>query len=720
MMFLRPLLIAAAMLAMPALVSAQAEPEARVIVRFKPQADSVRAKALSLRATRGEAREVAQTRATALGLRQGQQLSAGLSLDERTHVVTATGLSSAALARKLAADPEVEMVAVDGRRKHLGVASAPNDPLFGGVTPAPTAYIGQFYDAGDPSANPPVAPQLRDTYSRTIDQWYLKAPSTVTSGGSATGEVVSNINVLPAWGLTTGASSIVVAVLDTGVRRDHPDFIAANGTSQFLSGYDMIGSTPASAGSTATAIANRPANADLTLALDYGDWVSQADIDGGKLGSGCTSTDIGNSSWHGTRVSGLIAALAGNGRGMSGVAPGVKILPVRVLGKCGGYDSDIIAGIKWAVGLAVPGVPANTNKAKVLNMSLGGSGSCAASDSTGKLYRDVIAQANAQGATIVVAAGNSEGQAVGLPGNCPGVVTVTALRHVGTKVGFASVGPEVTIAAPGGNCVNLAVGYPCLYTMVSTTNSGATSPVANDESYTNGNASVGTSFSAPVVSGVVALMASVRPALTSAEATAALRKTARPFPTTGGGSASAATPPACVAPTAAKQDECYCTTSTCGAGMADAAAAVAAAQALNAATVAITPSSTSLTAMQSATLTAAVTGLAAGKTVASTNWTLLDGGTAVSAFNGGADTATVSLTPGAAGSFTVQADITDSDGFVHSQTASFSVAAAAVTTPSSSGGGGGGGAVSAAWLAALLLAAVSLKRPTPRLQRCRP
>ncbi|MDP0977458.1 S8 family serine peptidase, partial [Klebsiella pneumoniae] len=85
---------------------------------------------------------------------------------------------------------------------------------------------------------------------------------------------------------------------------------------------------------------------------------------------------ISNSSWHGTRVSGLIAASSNNGRGMSGVGWGLKILPLRVLGKCGGYDSDIIAAMKWAAGIAIPGVPANANKAKVLNMSLGGSGSC--------------------------------------------------------------------------------------------------------------------------------------------------------------------------------------------------------------------------------------------------------------------------------------------------------------------------------------------------------
>jgi serine protease len=127
MMFPRPLLIAlvAAVLAVPALAQTQVEPEARVIVRFKPQADSVRAKALALRATRGEAREVAQTRATALGLRTGHALRAGISLDERTHVVMSRGLTGAQLAKKLAADPEVELVAVDQRRKHFAV---PNDP----------------------------------------------------------------------------------------------------------------------------------------------------------------------------------------------------------------------------------------------------------------------------------------------------------------------------------------------------------------------------------------------------------------------------------------------------------------------------------------------------------------------------------------------------------------------------------------------------------------
>ena len=687
MKFLRPLLTAfaaAAFLAAPAWAQSPTDIEARVIVRFKPHADSIRAKALSLRATRGEAREVAQTRATALGMRTGQSLRAGRSLDERTHVVIASGMSGAQLAKRLSADPEVELVAVDQRRKHLML---PNDPLFGGAAVNAETTSGGIQN-------------------RVIDQWYLKAPS------STPGQVVSSINAPAAWDITTGAASVVVAVLDTGVRMDHPDLAG-----QFVPGYDMIGY--GSPGSTSTAIANDGNGADNDPS-DPGDWVSSADVSGGTLGSGCDTNDIANSSWHGTRVSGLIGAKSNNSQGMAGVGWGLKILPVRVLGKCGGYDSDIIAGMKWAAGLSVPGVPDNANKAKVLNLSLGGSGSCGTTG-TGALYRDAITQVNAAGATVVIAAGNSEGQAVGLPGNCPGVISVAALRHVGTKVGFSSIGPEVTIAAPGGNCINTGPSQPCLYPMVSTTNRGTTSPIAADEAYTGSNASVGTSFSAPIVSGIVGLMASVRPALTSAEATQILKLTARPFPTSGGGSAADGNPPQCKAPSGTTtQDECYCTTSTCGAGMVDAFAAVTAAKALNDATVAITQSPASgLIAGQTLTLTAAASGLPAGRTVASTAWAITDGGGIVTAFASGASSATATIAPTAAGSFTVRADVTDNVGLVYSQTLTVSVAAVPVVTPPAPSGGGGGSA-SVAWLAALLLAAFSLKRPKLRLQRCRP
>lgn len=673
-----PLLIATlAVLAAPGAKAQTAQDfdsEARVIVRFKPQAHSVRVRAMALRATRLEAREIAQTRATALGQRTGQRLAAGISLDERTHVVVAKGLSGAQLAKRLAADSEVEFVAVDQRRKHTRL---PNDPLFGGATVNPESTVG-------------------GVQARTIDQWYLKAPS------ATPGQVVSSVNAPAAWDVMTGSSGVIVAVLDTGVRADHPDLAG-----QFVAGYDMIGF--GSPGTTATAIANDGGGPDADPS-DPGDWVTQADIDGKQLGSGCDATDIGNSSWHGTRVSGLISARTQNSAGMAGVGWGLKIMPVRVLGKCGGYDSDIIAGMKWAAGIAVPGLPTNARKAKVLNLSLGGTGTCGTTG-IGRLYRDAITAVNAEGAVVVVAAGNSEGQAVGMPGNCPGVITVAALRHVGTKVGFSSLGSEVTIAAPGGNCINTGSGQACLYPMVSTTNAGTTTPVVADASYTGSAASVGTSFSAPIVSGIVGLMASVRPGLTSTEAAQLLRSTARPFPTTGGTAGISQ----CQAPGSTVQGECYCTTSTCGAGMVDAAAAVNATLALSGGALTLTEApANDLVAGQTLTLTAAAIGLPAGRALVSTAWTVVDGGGIVSAF-ASSNLASATLSPSGAGTFTVRADATDNLGQGYSQTATVNVTAAAVVTPppatnTDSGGGGGGGTASAAWLVGLLLAALSLRR----------
>ena len=666
-------LLFATSVAMPG--AALAEETARVIVRFKPAADSVRAKAMGLNVKRWAAQDVAQTRATGLGLRTGRKLHSHFSLDERTHVITATGQSSAALARLLAQDSEVEIAVVDQRRR---IAAIPNDPLYGGATSATPVFVGRFPDArGD----------LQDTYSRGVDQWYLKAPN---------GAVVSSINAPAAWDITTGAPAIVVAVLDTGVRKDHPDLAG-----QFVGGYDMVGLSAAAGQATA----NDGDRADSD-ASDPGDWVSAADISSGSL-SGCDASDIANSSWHGTRVSGLIGAATNNGLGLAGVAWGVKILPVRVLGKCGGYDSDIMAGMRWAAGIDVPGVPGNVNPARVLNLSLGGTGACGASG-TGALYRDTINQVIARGATVVVAAGNSAGEAVGLPGNCPGVIAVGALRHVGSKVGFSSVGPEVVIAAPGGNCINLATGYPCLYPMLSTTNSGTTTPVPANNVYTNSAASVGTSFSAPIVSGVVALMLSERPSLTAPEVIALLRRTVRPFVSSGGTAGTLQ----CVAPTSTEQLECYCTTSTCGAGMLDAGAAVAAAQAANVGeSITITATPAGVTAGQTITLSAAGSTVGAGRTIASYAWVLVNGGGVVTGFASATNAVSTTLASTAAGTVVVSVQLTDDIGVIHTGSSSIVVAAAPPVTTS----GSGGGAFSLAWLMGLLLAAVALKRPGMQL-----
>ncbi len=267
----------------------------------------------------------------------------------------------------------------------------------------------------------------------------------------------------------------------------------------------------------------------------------------------------------------LIGAASNDGVGMAGVAWGVKLLPVRVLGRCGGYDSDVLAGMLWAAGLSVPGVANNPNPARVLNLSLGGSGSCSQS------YRDAISRITTKDnpAVVVASAGNSTGHAVGAPANCPGVIAVAGLRHIGTKVGFSDLGPEITISAPGGNCVNVAANTPCLYPILAASNTGTTGPLAS--TYTDSfNASVGTSFSAPLVAGTVALMLSAQPILTPSMVKSMLQSSARPFPSSGAADDPSTGPiQACHAPDGRDQLQCYCSLTTCGAGMLDAGRALA-------------------------------------------------------------------------------------------------------------------------------------------------
>ena len=517
------LLFAALSSPMPAHLHAQDDSEAaggdtaRVIVKFADGAPLVRSNL-------GSGMAAAAARARSLGARLGLELRAGATVSSLAQVVSAAGLTSAELAERLGRQVGVAYAVPDERRWIVG---APNDPL---------------YAAGVPGNGPAAG------------QWYLRAP---------TAEVQSSVNVEGAWAVTTGRPDVVVGVLDTGVRYDHPDLLPLALGGNLLPGYDMT-SVPE--------MANDGDGRDAD-ASDPGDWVTREELaTRGSTFSRC-ATSPQDSSWHGTQVSGLIAALTNDGIGMAGVAPDVRVLPVRVLGKCGGNDSDIIAGLRWAVGLPVPGVPANPHPARVLNLSLGSEGSCSAA------YQDAIDEVIAAGAVVVAAAGNSSGHAVGAPANCSGVVAVAGLRHSGTKAGYSSLGPEVAIGAPAGNCVNTAAGSACLYPMLTTTDSGATGPVSPTytDSYT---VSLGTSFSAPLVAGVAALVLAAEPALGPAQVRQILQGSARPFPpaAAGGTLADCTAPQHSLTGREVDQLECRCTTATCGAGMLDAAAAVAAAR----------------------------------------------------------------------------------------------------------------------------------------------
>jgi serine protease len=399
---------------------------------------------------------------------------------------------------------------------------------------------------------------------------------------------------------------------------------------------------------------------------------------------------------------------------MASVGRNVKVLPVRVLGKCGGYDSDIIAGMRWAVGLSVPGVPPHTNPAaKVINMSLGGEGTCSALQPS--LYTSELPAILATGVVIVASAGNSAGHAVSVPANCPGVIGVTGLRHVGTKVGFADVGPEVAIAAPGGNCVNTGVGQPCLYPIITATNTGTASPVVAGSTYSDGNnnISVGTSFSAPLVAGTVGLMLSAQPAMTSADVRAALQASSRHFPTSGSDSSGVL---ACRAPNGVDQLECYCTTSTCGAGMLDAGAAVTAANLGVQARITLSDDTPQATQVMS--LSGASSFALSPRTLATYQWSLVNGGGIVTAFtsNSGAN---ASLTPSAAGQIVVGLTVTDSTGVQSTVTRTIDVEAAPAPQPPLITGdsGGGGGALGLVWLAGLAMGVMVLQMQRNR-RRC--
>ena len=526
----------AALAAVPFPIAAQIvgtttdEAPARVIVKLKE-----RSPLLSGGAPAGTTARV--ERARVLGERLGFAMRAGAEVSERTQVVIAPGITSAELAHRLSRDDDVEYAVPDVRRRRM---AAPNDPLY-------AAGIGD---------NGPA-----------VGQWYLRATS---------GVVQSSLDVETAWNITRGSPGIAVAVLDTGVRYDHPDLLSTAVGGNLLPGYDMISDTDRA----------NDGNGRDADASDPGDWVSAAEANDSRGPFyGCTELDPGtgryvaeDSSWHGTKISGLIAARTDNGTGMASVGRNVRVLPVRVLGKCGGYDSDILAGMRWATGLSVAGAPTNPTRARIINLSLGGDGPCTAA------YRDAVGEINAAGTLIVAAAGNSTGHAVGTPANCEGVLAVAALRHVGTKAGFSDLGLEIAISAPGGNCANTDLGLPCLYPILTTVNTGATNPASSGYS-DSFNSTVGTSYSVPLVAGTAALMFSAQPAMTPLQARLLMQAAARPFPTTGGDNGDGTPVASCTPPqydafgNPVEQLQCYCTIDTCGAGMLDAGAAVRAAAA---------------------------------------------------------------------------------------------------------------------------------------------
>lgn len=318
----------------------------------------------------------------------------------------------------------------------------------------------------------------------------------------------AGINAETAWTLQPSAHGLTVAVVDTGIL-PHPDL-----DGRVLPGYDFI-SDPGRA---------RDGNARDPDPRDEGDW-SAGDCYGAQYPS----------FFHGLFVAGIIAARTNNGIGIAGVANDVNILPVRVLGACGGSFEDVLEGMLWASGVPIAGVPPNKNPAKVVNLSLGGFGPC------DQAMQEAVDEAMAQGAVIVAAAGNETLDAADVaPANCSGVITVGAHGAQGALTSYSNYGRRVNLTAPGGDA-------PLVDLIYGLSNAGVTVPT--DPSYVY---AAGTSFAAPMVSGVAAMLIARDGLVTSGRVLDIITGSARPWPDSS----------QCVVP------------NLCGAGMLDAAAAV--------------------------------------------------------------------------------------------------------------------------------------------------
>jgi len=404
---------------------------------------------------------------------------------------------TAAMLARLRASPDVAWVEPNDREALLQ-STTPSDPFFPGSS----------------------------------GQWWLQP-----TGGSDRNAVEARLRGVPgvqrAWTLTTGSMQVPVAVLDTGITA-HPELQGV-----WLPGMDLVSDA---------AMSNDGGGRDADP-TDPGDWVSDSE----RAQDAFSDCEAHDSSWHGTIVSGILAARTDNNEGVAAMGWNARIVPVRVAGKCGAEVADIVDGMRWAAGLLVSSgrgwLPRNNHPVRVINLSFGSHNACS------HAYQSAIDELRARGVMVVAAAGNGQG-AVTRPANCRGVVAVAALNRDGFKAHYSNFGREVTLATVGGDDGDGPSG-PLLGDggLLSLYNAGATAP--GESGYAR---SFGTSFATPIVAGTAALMLSVNPGLTVDQLIAGLSASARPHVQS----------PWLASCSAENSASCLCTTATCGAGMLDA------------------------------------------------------------------------------------------------------------------------------------------------------
>lgn len=359
--------------------------------------------------------------------------------------------------------------------------SKPSPPTTPQTNVAPTAMTPKYPHAissiplpppkpGNGHINYPYVALMAPNDPQYSSQWHLP-----------------RVNAPKAWDVTTGKSTITVAVIDTGFNLAHEDLAG-----QWRTNAGEMGPTtqqgPApnctSRGLPLDKSCNNLDNDGDGYASDWRGWDFANGDNSPAAGTTNTASTV---AFHGSFVSGLIGAGQNNGVGMAGVAGGVRLMPLEALTDDGvGYTDDIAAAVTYAA----------DHGANVINMSLG-------STYDDPVLHQAIDSAIARGVTVVAAAGNAGCDCVAYPGNYPEVITVGATDQNDTLASFSSYGANMDLVAPG-------------------TDMCSTTWASGNATNTYGCGGAGTSFAAPVVSGAAALLLSQRPNLSPAEVSAYL------------------------------------------------------------------------------------------------------------------------------------------------------------------------------------------------------
>ena len=385
---------------------------------------------------------------------------------------------------------------IDQLNNHPDIKTLVHDAL---VKPAQTDFLSQFKDPLEAALNTPNDPLFGG-------QWQLQNDA-VLSG---------SIDAINAWTVTQGAADTVIAVIDTGVRPEHPDLVG-----RLLPGYDFVSELNESLNG------DDPFPSDLIFArsndgdgrdpdpTDPGDGLDEALA--ARLNEVNVTCDAKDSTWHGTGIASIIAANANDGVGLTGLDWNAMILPVRAVGRCGGHRSDLLDAIRWAAGVEDPALPPNPTPAHIINLSLGMDDLCRALDQT------AINDAILAGAIVVAAVGNQGRNTYdhpSSPSQCQHVIGVAAVDESGYLASYSNHGRDADISAPGGTR------FPSAFGIDVATNGGRI-----DESVEQAWKSVsGTSVAAPLVSGTLGLMRSLQPDLNAQRLTELLLESALPFP----------------------------------------------------------------------------------------------------------------------------------------------------------------------------------------------